>query len=201
MGSRPARRMSGKTGNPGRDPRSIRACDLYETPSEAVHALLKVYALPKNIWEPCAGRGAIARVLRNTGHNVYATDLVRYGTSRLVRSGVNFLAQTKRPAGYNMILTNPPYGWANQFVRHALDLCPRVCMLLRLAFLEGVTRSDILDNAGLAQVFIFRNRLPRMHRAGWDGPQATSTICFAWFCWDADHHGPTQLHRITWEKP
>ena len=35
-----------------------------------------------------------------------------------------------------------------------------------------------------------------MHRAGWQGPRAPSTLCFAWFVWDAEHHGPTELHRL-----
>jgi hypothetical protein len=34
------------------------------------------------------------------------------------------------------IVTNPPYKMATQFVTHALTLCRRVIMLLRLAFLE-----------------------------------------------------------------
>jgi hypothetical protein len=36
-----------------------------------------------------------------------------------------------------MIVTNPPFKLAAQFVAHALSLCPRVAMLLRLSFLES----------------------------------------------------------------
>jgi hypothetical protein len=43
------------------------------------------------------------------------------------------------------IVTNPPYKLADQFVEHALTLCPRVIMLLRLAFLESRRRSDLID--------------------------------------------------------
>jgi hypothetical protein len=39
-----------------------------------------------------------------------------------------------------------------------------------------------------------------MHRDGWDGAKATSSIAFAWFVWDAAHKGPTELHRITWTE-
>jgi hypothetical protein len=70
-------------------------------------------------------------------------------------------------------------------------------MLLRLAFLESERRSPILDGGQLARVYPFRNRLPMMHRAGWNGPRASSAIAFAWFCWDRDHRGPTELHRIS----
>ena len=36
-----------------------------------------------------------------------------------------------------MIVTNPPFKLAAQFAAHALSLCPRVAMLLRLSFLES----------------------------------------------------------------
>jgi hypothetical protein len=94
------------------------------------------------------------------------------------------------------IVTNPPYKQANQFVAHALTLCPRVIMLLRLAFLESGRRSPILENCGLARVHVFRKRLPMMHRHGWQGPRASSSIAFAWFVWDRTHRGKAELDRI-----
>jgi hypothetical protein len=39
------------------------------------------------------------------------------------------------------IITYPPYRLADKFVAHALELCPRVLMLLRLALLESRRRS------------------------------------------------------------
>ena len=71
-------------------------------------------------------------------------------------------------------------------------------MLLRLAFLESERRTSILDGGKLARVHVFRNRLPMMHRAGWQGPRASSSTPFAWLVWDAEHHGPTALHKISW---
>ena len=53
------------------------------------------------------------------------------------------------------IITNPPYMLAEQFVGHALRLCPRVIMLLRLAFLESERRTDIYGGR-LARVDVFR---------------------------------------------
>jgi len=58
-----------------RHPHAERGLDLYETPSVAVEALLRVEQLPHSIWEPAAGRGAIVRVLRNHSHNVVASDV------------------------------------------------------------------------------------------------------------------------------
>jgi hypothetical protein len=64
---------------PRRAPHSERGADLYETPAEAVEALLRHVEVPRCVWEPAAGRGAIVRVLQRTGHEVDATDLCDYG--------------------------------------------------------------------------------------------------------------------------
>jgi len=179
--------------NPGRHSILARKDDLYETPPEAVRALLRVESLPESIWEPACGPGSIVRILRANGHRVYATDLVDYGCPDS-ESGVDFLME--RAPWDGAIVTNSPYKLADQFVAHALTLCPRVVMLLRLAFLESERRSPILENCGLARVHVFRKRLPMMHRHGWQGPRASSSIAFAWFVWDRDHRGKTELDRI-----
>lgn len=185
----------------GRAALAERKDDLYETPPVAVRALLAAETLPTGIvWEPACGPGAIVRVLKEAGHMVYATDLVDYGSADQDGAAIDFLLEQQLPGvGYiGSIVTNPPYKLANEFVRHALTLCPRVYMLLRLAFLESERRRIIIEHCGLARVYVFRNRLPRMHRAGHDGRQASSSIAFAWFCWDRGHRGPTELHRISW---
>ena len=60
--------------NPGRHALATRGDDLYETPPQAVRALLKVERLPECI----CGPGSIVGVLRAAGHRVYATDLNDY---------------------------------------------------------------------------------------------------------------------------
>ena len=180
----------------GRAPLRDRRNDLYETPECATRALLHVERLPRRIWEPAAGRGAIVRVLRAHGHEVVASDLIDYGEQTHF-SRRDFLLEHKAPQGCECILTNPPFSLAEQFVAHALDLCPRVIMLLRLAFLESERRSRILDTGTLARVHIFRRRLPMMHRDGWQGPKASSAMAFAWFIWDRAHTGPAILNRVS----
>lgn len=175
----------------------VRKDDLYETPAVAVHALMKAENLPKHIWEPACGRGAIVNVLREAGHVVVASDLVDYGVPITIFWRYDFLMEHKAPEGTEAIVTNPPFKLADEFAAHALTLVPRVFMLLRLAFLEGTARTPILENH-LARVHVFRNRLPMMHRDGWTGPKATSATAFAWFCWNKSHTGPTELHRVSW---
>ena len=181
-----------------RHPLAERGLDLYQTPAVAVEALLRVERIPHSVLEPCAGRGAVARVLRDHGHSVVCCDIVDYGFP-LYTVG-NFLATTAMPAGYDCILTNPPFNIVEPFVAHALELSPLVIMLLRLAFLESDRRCGILEDRGLARIHVFRKRLPMMHRDQWAGKKANSGMAFGWFVWDRNHTGPTVIDRISWEQ-
>ena len=182
-----------------RAPLADRGNDLYETPPEAVHALLKVETLPPLLWEPACGRGAIARILRDAGHSVWATDLVDYGYEDS-ESGIDFLMERQTRKDIQAIVTNPPFKNTEGFVARALELAPKVIMLLRLAFMESEKRTPILDGGMLARVHVFRKRLPMMHRDGWAGRRANSGMAFAWFVWDRFHSGPTTIHRISWDR-
>jgi hypothetical protein len=180
----------------GSHPHADRGLDLYETPPVAVRGLLRAESLPHCLWEPAAGRGSIVRVLRDAGHAVIASDIHDYGFPLHFRR--DFLTETRAPTGVGCVVMNPPYRLAQQFVAHALELCPLVVGLLRLAFLESERRSTILDAGQFARVHVFKRRLPMMHRDGWNGPRASSAIPFAWFVFDRNHRGPTIVGRISW---
>jgi hypothetical protein len=195
--SDPSRHRFDHAANPGRHRLAARGDDVYETPVEAVHALLRVERLPDSIWEPACGPGAIVKVLREAGHRVYATDLVDHGCPDS-ESRIDFLFERRAPDGIETIVTNPPFKLAGQFVSHALQLVPHVIMLQRLAFLETKGGSAILDGGQLARIHVFIERLPMMHRAGWTGPRIKNpSIAFAWFVWDRNHVGPTTIDRIS----
>lgn len=198
--------MLNKSGNMSH-PLKIRGNDAYFTPPEAVKALLKVEEIPETVWECACGDGAIVRVLRKAGHQVYATDLVDYDSPDQDMARWDFLMERQCPIGVKAIVTNPPYKLAARFAVHALELCPKVIMLLRLNFLEagnekskaGRARLECLDGGHLAKVLVFKERLPMMHRWDWMGNKATSSIAFAWFIWDRNHNGPAVLNRISWK--
>jgi hypothetical protein len=198
--------MSGLSTGQGnkRAPLSERKDDLYETPPEAVKALLRVEDVAESVWEPACGPGKIVAVLRATGRSVLATDLVDYECPDS-QAGVDFLMVTngwRETLGEtDCIVTNPPFKLAEQFARHARRLVPQTYMLLRLAFLESQRRTDLLESGDLARVWVFRKRLPMMHRASWEGRTANSGMAFAWFVWDSAHKGPTEIQRLSWETP
>ena len=183
----------------GHHPLSERGDDFYETPPYATSALCGAEELPHWNWEPCAGNGAIVRVLRDRGHAVVASDIVSREFD--LHFVADFFTLKKAPVNCTAIVSNPPYKDADRFVRHALNLVPHVHLLLRLAFLESVRRTDILEHSGLRAVHVFRNRIPFMHRVSWTGARASSAIPFAWYSWDRDYRGPTTVDRISWRQP
>lgn len=181
-----------------------RGDDLYETPREAIRALLRVERLPHFIWEPCAGRGAIARELTAAGHTVIAHDLVAYeGADDTIETPIDFLMEYRAPEMCSAIVTNPPFKLADQFIRHGLTLVPKVIVLLRLMAIEGNGRSDLIDKH-LRRIWAGKERLPMMHRDGWERVKNESSgMPFAWFVFDKIPRSdldPIALRRMSWRE-
>jgi hypothetical protein len=164
-----------------------RGPDIYETPESATEALIRAEPLRRRLWESaCGPHDRIGAVLRGHGYEVVSTDLVR--------DRIDFLMEYRAPQGVEGIVTNPPYRLANEFIRHSLRFVPFVAMLLRLNFLEGQGRTDIIDR--LARIHVFADRLPRLHRIDWTGKRSTNGTAYAWLIWDDTHVGPTTIDRI-----
>ena len=179
----------------GRHAYADRGLDFYPTSPVATPALLRVEPLPMCIRDPACGSGNITQALRTAGHTVIASDLIDRGCPNS-EAGVDFLLEQRARDGCTCVVFNPPYRLAPQFIRHAFALYPHVVALLRLGFIESVSRSDLLDGGQLAHMYAFKRRLPFMHRAGWSGPRASSAVPFCWFVWRRDHVGPTAISRI-----
>ena len=84
-----------------------RSHDAYFTPPVAVEALLRVEQLPYRVWEPAAGRGAIANVLRAHGHDVIAQDLVDYGVPGRLADATSCWSSNRRPTVTRSSQTRP----------------------------------------------------------------------------------------------
>jgi hypothetical protein len=74
--------------------------------------LLAVEKFNGGIWEPACGDGSISKELEAAGYAVHSTDLIDrgYGTG-----GVDFLLDYRTSA--DNIVTNPPFKFAEEFVR------------------------------------------------------------------------------------
>ena len=162
-----------------------RGLDAYFSPPEAAASLLAIEhgRLPRRLWEPAAGDGAISSPLRAAGFDVVATDIADYGGEG-IRTGVDYLSAAP-PSAVEGIITNPPYRLAVEFAQKALTEVRYLALLLRTNFLESTARllPFFRDNPP-ARLWISSRRLPMMHWHGWAGPTAPSKTCFAWFVWD-----------------
>ena len=173
--------------------------DLYETPPCATRALIPFLNRDEAIWEPACGPGAIVRELRDAGFSVHATDLVDYGLDG-AWGGIDFLMERPDPCWPDVIVTNPPFKLADEFTRHALTLADTVWIFQRLSWLEGAKRADLIDTH-LDLILLGIERLPMMHRDGWEGPKlAASAMPFAWFRFERRRElgRATRFKRISW---
>lgn len=173
-----------------------RADDFYATPIEALRPLIALEGarMPRVLWEPCCGDGALVVPLRESGRIVVATDLVERGCPDATPR-VDALMERQVPPGCFGIVTNPPFKLADEFATHLMGLSPYVALLLRLGWLEGVARlREVFRVRPPARFWVSSRRLPMMHRGGWEGPKSTSTVCFMWVVWDGDDGG----RRVDW---
>ena len=176
-----------------------RGLDAYFSPPEATLSLLSIEGqyLPKLIWEPAAGDGAIVKPLIDAGFKVFATDLVDYGLENC-GAGIDYLraAPLHEPHG---IVTNPPYKLAMKFAEKALRETFYLALLLRTNFLESTARIDFFREHRPARIWISSRRLPMMHRHGWQGKRAPSNTCFAWFVWDLRSENKCIVDWFDWK--
>lgn len=178
---------------------SDRKDDLYETHPVAIDTFLRYHdsQIPNKVWECCAGRGAISRRIKLTGRSVIATDLNSHvGADEDIETSIDFLMEFEPRA--DMIITNPPYKLANDFIRHSLSLGCVFAGLMPLLYLSGANRSDILRHC--INCYVGIERLPMMHREGWNGPKIdSSSIPFAWFVFDVTKTVDTiPVKRVSW---
>ena len=96
--------------------------DQFGTARTAIfHVLIKMGFLNripiKKIWDPCAGEGRIARVLRECGYEVVESDV----DPKYFGESVNFL-QSSVPPGVDFLCENFPFSIKKECVNHAIKL-------------------------------------------------------------------------------
>lgn len=165
--------------------------DFYATSPRAIDELFKVIEKPTEVWECACGAGHLSKRMEELGVKVYSTDLIDhdYGTP-----GIDFLATDTLVAP--VIITNPPYKYALEFVEHSLELgAERVCMFLKLTFLEGVKRQRLFQKYPPRIVAVFTKRIQVARNGDPEMFKKSSAACYAWFIWDK---GYTGAPKITW---
>jgi hypothetical protein len=131
-------------------------------------------------------------VLEETGCPVLSSDLYDRGYGEV---GLDFLRSTRYAEN---IVTNPPFNCAEGFVASGVKHARRkFALLLRLAFLEGANRArTIFSERPPSRVWVFSERITFYPTGA--TVKGTGTTAYAWFVWDKDAPGRTELK---WLKP
>lgn len=158
--------------------------DLYETTPECVHSLLSEVTISKEatIWEPACGNGALSEVLINDyGYEVVSEDLIEreYG-----QGGVDFL-QSESLKG-DVIITNPPFEYAEEFIRKAYELSPvAFAFILPMNYWNASSRLRLWDDCRPAVIYPMTWR-PDFRNLG------RPTMNCMWCLWTRNH--PRETH-------
>lgn len=170
----------------------LSGADFYPTPRWATFALIESEKFSGDILEPACGDGAMSEVLSETGSLVQSADLYDRGYGQ---TGIDFLTATRKT---DNIITNPPFNSAEGFVAAGLKCANRkFALLLRLAFLEGANRTNTIFHVSPpSRVWVFSERITFYPKGA--VVAGSGTTAYAWFVWDKDHTGSTEL---AWLKP
>lgn len=166
--------------------------DFFPTPPYATRALFE-HVLPDYpwremlVWEPAAGEGHMAEVIREYAADVYASDVHDYGVGYDVGSFVGEgLDLAQCPFRPDFVITNPPFNLALDFVKRGLEEAVMgVAVLVRSNWLEGMKRyHELFSHRPPTIVAQFVERVP-MVKGRWD-PEATTATSYCWVVWKKD---------------
>lgn len=157
--------------------------DFYPTPASTTHALMRREIFVGNVWEVASGNGSMSKVIEE--YNDCISSDIRRGKDIYGEKRVNFLRTVRK---VDNIITNPPYRYAVEFVKHSLECADKkVAMLMKLVFLEGVTRYELFTTTPLKTVYVFCRRQKITIRG--KEMKNSSMIAYAWFVWDKSYYG------------
>jgi hypothetical protein len=189
--------------------------DFYATAPEAVELLLEVEPDLSNVWENACGMMHIADVLEKHGILGRASDIVNRTNDPRIEI-VDFLAEPKGLLAKKEIwagdcISNPPYKYALDFVKRSLEVIPegrKVCMFLKLTFLEGKERKEFFLKNPPKTVYVCSGRIPCAKNGEFMIPKLDkkgnkildaegnpilekvgSAVAYAWFVWEKGFKG------------
>ncbi len=156
----------------------------------------------KNILEPCVGDGNIAYAVQEhlPESNITAIDIVDRGYPGTI---VTDFLDWQTDETYDLIITNPPFSHAEEFVYKGLSLLSpngQMMMFLKVQFLESTRRRLLFDLYPPKYVYVFSKRMGTW-RNGEEldpktGKRRPTTICHAWFIWEHGFRGEPVIRWI-----
>ena len=136
--------------------------------------------------EPACGDGQISQVIAEYGYNHLSTDLIDRGYGV---SGVDYLKSEDEPEGM-IVLTNPPFKIAREFVLKALaDGADRVYLLLKSTYFQASSRIEFFEGTPISRI------IPLSWRIDWTGEGSPTMEC-CWFEWIKGYKGEPVYGQI-----
>lgn len=186
--------------------------DLYCTDPFAGELLLEVEPDLDNVWECAVGMKHLANVFEKAGKLGRMSDIVNRTDDERVEIK-DFLAQSTGLLAKPIeewdgdIVTNPPYKFAESFVRQSLKSVKdgrKVCMFLKLTFCEGQGRRELFKQYPPKTIYVSSSRLVCAMNGEFEKPnpktgkmeKQQSAVCYAWFVWEKGYKGDTILKWI-----
>lgn len=162
--------------------------DYYATEPRALELLLAEEQFAPVIWECACGEGHLSKVLEERGYKVISTDLYPRGYGS--KEPFDFLSDKNTYFGGD-IITNPPYRYALDFVKKAIDIIrpgAKTAMFLKIQFLEGKQRRKFFEENPPKVVYVSSSRLNCAMNGDFE-KYPSSAVCFAWFVWEKGFSG------------
>jgi hypothetical protein len=166
--------------------------DYYREPRWLIDRFLAGEPFTGQVRDPAAGGGTIISACLDHGLDAVGSDLVDRGFKCEIR---DFFTIT---GPVDNVFSNPPYGLAEEFARHALAITERkVVLLLRLAFLESIRRERFFTDYPFTRLWVCwpRPSMPDGHVTGTNGtrdhngalfvpPARGGSMLYGFFVWD-----------------
>jgi hypothetical protein len=186
------------------------ALDFFPTPPWATRALCELVlrfdpytrGMRGPCWEPAAGEGHMAEVLREYFRDVHASDVhdygCGYGIGTFIGEGPDRAYCAEKP---DWIITNPPFNLGVEFAKRAIGQARRgVALLLRSVWMESRERYEALfRDTPPTVIAVFCERVP-MTKGRWD-PEASTATSYAWFVWWVEDGHLNPSTRLMWIPP
>jgi hypothetical protein len=155
-----------------------------QTPGWALQPLFPYLPKTSVIWECAAGKGNLVDRLLKEGYKVKWSDIIRDPLENF------FTWQPK--AGWDIIVTNPPYDEKDKWIRHCYELQKPWAMLLPITALGGKRRQLMYNEYGLQVIFFDK-------RVNFEVPSGKNSPWFAtaWFTHGLNLPRDMVFHGIT----
>lgn len=143
--------------------------DFYPTPKQPIEQILNEidFTNVKTFLEPCNGNGAIYNLIPSNIEKQYAE----------LQEGIDYLENKFES---DLVITNPPFSIALEFLQKSLSEAKTVAYLLRLNFLGSQRRKQFWNENAPTHIFVLSKR-PSFTGKGTDATE------YAWFVWDRNN--------------